>query len=68
MGLGDVVDELHDKHSLSDTSTTEESNLASLGIGGKQIDDLDSSDENLLLDTHVHELRGILVNGTLATT
>ena len=42
VSLGDVVDELHDKHSLADTGTTEETNLTSLLIGSKQIDDLDT--------------------------
>ena len=32
--LGDVVDELLDEHSLTDTSTTEETNLSTTGVGG----------------------------------
>merc|ERR1719449_195556 len=63
VGLGDVVNQLHDQHSLADTSTAEETNLTSLGIGGKEIDNLDTSDKNLLLDTHVLELRGVSVDG-----
>ena len=42
MGLGDVVDEFLDQHSLSNTSTTEETNLSTTGIGGEQVDDLDT--------------------------
>ena len=35
-------------HCFADSSTTEESDLSSLGIRGKEINDLDSSDENFL--------------------
>jgi len=63
VSLGDVVDQLHDKHSLSDSSTTEETDLSSLGVRGEEIDDLDSSHENLLLHAHLHELGGFCVNG-----
>lgn len=35
MLLSDVVDQLHDKHSLADTSTTEKSNLTSSCIGSQ---------------------------------
>ena len=40
VGLGDVVDELHDKHSLADTGTSEETDLSSLRVRREQIDDL----------------------------
>ena len=42
VSLGNVVDQLHDKYGLADAGTTEETNLASLHIGGQQIDDLDT--------------------------
>lgn len=35
MLLGDVVNQLHDKHGLTDTSTTEETNLTSPSVGGQ---------------------------------
>lgn len=47
MGLGDVVDELLNQHSLSDTSTSEETNLSTTGVGGEEIDDLDTGLQNL---------------------
>lgn len=47
VGLGDVVDELLNKHSLADTSTTEQTNLSTTGVGGKKIDNLDTSGKNL---------------------
>ena len=42
MSLSDVVNKLHNKYSLSDTGTTEKSNLTSSCIGGKKIDDLNT--------------------------
>ncbi|GMR43041.1 hypothetical protein PMAYCL1PPCAC_13236 [Pristionchus mayeri] len=65
VSLGDVVNELHDKHSLSDTGTSEETDLSSLGVRGKKIDDLDTSRKNLLLDGHLDELGSLSVNGGL---
>ena len=47
VGLGDVVDELLNEDSLADTGTAEETNLASTGVRGEQVDDLDTSDEYL---------------------
>lgn len=55
MGLGDVVNELHDKHSLADTSTAEKTDLTTLGVGGEQIDDLDTSHEDLIGGTLLSE-------------
>ena len=45
--LGDVVDELLNQDSLSDTSTTEETNLSTTSVGSKEIDNLDTGLENL---------------------
>ena len=42
MTFGDVVDELHDEHRLSYTSSTEESDLTTLHIGLQQVDNLDT--------------------------
>jgi len=47
MGLGDVVDEFLNQHSLSDTSTTEKTNLSTTGVGGEQVDDLNTGLQNL---------------------
>ncbi len=62
MGLGDVVDELHDEDGLADTGAAEEANLASLAVRGEQVDDLDSGFENLDLGRLFHELGGLAVN------
>merc|ERR1719354_1379187 len=56
MGLGDVVDQLHNEDRLADTSTSEQTDLASLGVGGEQVDDLDSGFEDLLGAAGVSEL------------
>ena len=45
MGLGDVVNELHDEHSLAHARTTEEPDLATSRVGGEQVDDLDTCDQ-----------------------
>ncbi len=37
MALGDVVDELHDEHSLAHAGTAEEANLATTLVGSQQV-------------------------------
>lgn len=61
--LGDVVDQLHDEHSLSDSCSSKESNLASPLVGGEEIDDLDASDENFLLSALLDERRSLAMDG-----
>ena len=63
--LGHVVDELHDKHSLADAGAAEQADLATLGVGREQVDDLDARLENLLLDAHRGELGRLGVNGRI---
>ena len=63
VSLGDVVNQLHDKHSLADSGTAEETNLTSLTVGGEQVDNLDTSDKNLLLDGHLVEVGSLSVDG-----
>lgn len=63
MSLGDVVNQLLNEDSLSDTSTTEQTNLSTTSVGSEQIDDLDTSNENLSSGRLVYELRRIGVNG-----
>ena len=47
MGLGDVVDQLHDQHGLADAGAAEQADLAALGVRREQVDDLDAGDEDL---------------------
>merc|ERR1719384_1977694 len=63
VGLGDVVDQFHDQHSLAHTGSAKQTNLASLGIGSQQVHHLDTSDQDLLLDTHLVKLGSLGVDG-----
>jgi hypothetical protein len=46
MGLSNIVDQLHDQDGLSDPSTSEQSNLASLLVGSQQVNNLHISKIN----------------------
>ena len=46
VGLGDVVDQFLNQHGLADAGAAEQADLAALGIGREQVDDLDAGDEN----------------------
>jgi len=63
VSLGNIVDQLHDKYGLANTGTTKETNLSTLDIGGQQVYDFDTSDENLLFDRHLSELGSLGMNG-----
>jgi hypothetical protein len=63
VSLGDVVDQLLDKHGLADTGTAEETNLSTTGVGGEQVDDLNTGDENFGRGGLVSERRGLGVDG-----
>jgi hypothetical protein len=43
MGLSDVVDKFLNQHGLADTGTAEQTNLSTTSVGGKQVDNLDTS-------------------------
>ena len=49
MRLGDVVDQFHDGHGLADAGAAEQADLAALGVGRQQVDDLDAGDQDLAL-------------------
>ena len=57
VGLGDVVDELHEEHGLADAGAAEEADLAAAEVRGQQVDDLDAGLERLDLDVLVDEGR-----------
>merc|ERR1712142_443736 len=63
MSLGNIVDQLHNQDCFADTSTAEQTNLSSLGVGGEEVDNLDASDQDLLLHTHVLEVGSLGVDG-----
>jgi hypothetical protein len=60
---GNSYNQLLNEHSLTDTGTTEETNLTTTGVRGEQVDNLDTSDENLGGGGLVDEQRGLGVNG-----
>ena len=61
--LGDVVDQLHDQHGLADAGAAEQADLAALGVGREQVDDLDAGDQNFRLGRLVGVARRLLVDG-----
>lgn len=61
---GNPYNQLLNEHGLTDTGTTEETNLTTTGVGGEQVDNLDTGDKNLGRGGLVDERRGIGVNGS----
>jgi hypothetical protein len=55
--LRDVVDQLHDGHGLADAGAAEQADLAALGVGRQQVDDLDAGDQDLRLGRLLDEFR-----------
>ena len=47
MGRGNVVDKLLNQNGLADTGTAEQTDLAALGVGADQVNDLDAGLEDL---------------------
>jgi hypothetical protein len=63
VGLGDVVDELLNEHSLADTGTSEETNLSTTSVGSEEVDNLDTGLENLSSGRLVDEWWRVSVDG-----
>jgi hypothetical protein len=63
MGLGNVVNQLLDENGLTDTGTTEETNLTTSGVRGEEVDDLNTGLENLSSGRLLSEGRGVSVDG-----
>lgn len=61
--VGETYNQLLNEHSLTDTGTTEQTNLTTTGVGGKQIDNLDTSDQNLSRGGLLNEQRRLSVDG-----
>ena len=57
MRLGDVVDQFHDDHGLADAGAAEQADLAALGVGRQQVDDLDAGDQDLRFGRLLDERR-----------
>jgi len=65
VGLGDVVDELHNEHGLANTGTAEQADLTTLGVGRQQVHDLDARYQHLGLCGLLGEGGGVSVNRPL---
>lgn len=63
MACASTYNQFLDEHSLADTSTPEETNLTTTSVWSKQIDDLDTSNENLSGRRLLNELWCIGVDG-----
>ena len=63
MSLGDVVDELLNEHSLADTGTSEETDLATTSIGSEEVDDLDTGLKDFSSGGLLDEGRRVGVDG-----
>ena len=60
--LGDVVDQFHDQNGLAHAGTAEEADLAALGVGREQVDDLDAGHQDFGFGRLLDELRRGLVD------
>src|SRR3546814_13665748 len=59
VALGDIVDQFLDQHGLADAGAAEQADLAALGVGREQIDDLDAGDEDRAVG-RLDRKRGVL--------
>ncbi len=62
IGLGDVVDQLLHGHGLAHAGAAEQSDLAALGVGAEQVDDLDAGDQDFGRARLFREGRGFAVD------
>ena len=60
--LGDVADQLLDQDRLADAGAAEQADLAALGVGSQQVDDLDAGLQDLLGRGEVLDLGGLAVD------
>ena len=62
VSFGDVVDKLHDKHCLTYTGTSEESDFTTLHVGFEQVDNLDTGSQHLFVGRQFVKLRSLAVD------
>jgi len=60
---GHVVDQLLDQDGLADACAAEQTDLAALGVGGQQVDDLDARFQNLSSGLLLCKAGGLAVDG-----
>ena len=61
---GGTHNQLLNEHSLSDTGTSEETDLTTTSVGGEEVDDLDTGDQDLSGGGLLGELGGVGVDGS----
>jgi hypothetical protein len=66
VGLGHVVDKLLNQYGFTYTSTTEQTNFATLHIRSEQVDYFDTSEEYFRRSSKVFKCGSIAVNGQAA--
>src|SRR5665213_2499683 len=66
MCFRDVVDQFLDQHGLADAGAAEQADLAALGVGRQQIDDLDAGDQNFRFGGLLGVGRRRLMDGAVA--
>jgi len=62
VGLGNVVDKFLNQHGLTDTGTTEKTNLTTTGVWSNQVNNFDTRLENFSICRLLNEGRGVTVN------
>ena len=62
----DVVDQFLNQHGLADAGAAEQADLAALGVGREQVDDLDAGDENFSFGGLIGIERRFLMDGAQA--
>ena len=62
---GDVADKLLDQHGLAHAGASEQANLAALGVGGQQVDDLNARLQDLHRGALLGKARRVPVDGPL---
>ena len=62
VAFGDIVNQLHDEHGFTYTSTTKQANLTTFHIRFEQVDNLNTGSQHLFVCRKVFEFRCLAVN------
>ena len=60
--LGDVVNQLHNKHGLTNTCTTKQTNLTTTRVGFQKVDNLDTGEQHLARSGEILKLGRLAVD------
>jgi hypothetical protein len=64
VSFGNIIDKLHDQHGLTDTCTTEQTDLTTLAVRFKEVNHLNTGIQNLCADRKIIERRCRLMDRT----